>query len=236
MMPLLSSSMEQNMQHFRKVVLWLEDQKIRNYKIEERSGLRDVTSEEWPISFNKYCEDLKCPETSPLDKLEWLINLAVRLEFEDNFEKYQICPQTKEKLLQEVPVVKSSNPLDNLDFHSSAFKGGTDTIAKLLNIPGHPDHLVTLHACCKLVHKRLNPSVIANPNSIIVKGKPFPIFEVDSGTNVGDKVLANAVKCLSLLYIQDLRDLQTKINEAIVNVQSITANPKTDTRLGKVGV
>ena len=37
------------------------------------------------------------------------------------------------------------------------------------------------------------------------------------------------------MYIHDLRELQTKINECIVAVQTITANPKTDTKLGKVG-
>jgi hypothetical protein len=31
------------------------------------------------------------------------------------------------------------------------------------------------------------------------------------------------------------RNLQNRINEAIVSVQAVTANPKTDTRLGKVG-
>ncbi|KAH6928065.1 hypothetical protein HPB50_011127 [Hyalomma asiaticum] len=50
-----------------------------------------------------------------------------------------------------------------------------------------------------------------------------------------DPVLNHAAKVLRLLYVQDLRDLQTHINEAIVAVQAITANPKTDTRLGKVG-
>lgn len=39
-----------------------------------------------------------------------------------------------------------------------------------------------------------------------------------------------------MLYIQDLRELQTKANELIVACQSLTANPKTDTKLGKVGV
>lgn len=48
-------------------------------------------------------------------------------------------------------------------------------------------------------------------------------------------MLNHAAKVLRLLYVQDLRDLQTRINEAIVAVQAITANPKTDTRLGKVG-
>lgn len=52
---------------------------------------------------------------------------------------------------------------------------------------------------------------------------------------MGDVVYNRAAKILRLLYIQDLRKLQTTINEAIVAVQAITADPKTDTKLGKVG-
>lgn len=50
-----------------------------------------------------------------------------------------------------------------------------------------------------------------------------------------DSAVNEAAKILRLLHISELRDLQTKINEAIVKVQAITANPKTDERLGKVG-
>lgn len=53
---------------------------------------------------------------------------------------------------------------------------------------------------------------------------------------MGDPVLNEAVKIMRLLYIQNLRDLQTRINELIVAVQTVTANPKTDTKLGKVGI
>ena len=94
---------------------------------------------------------------------------------------------------------------------------------------------MTLEACSKLVCKRLNPAAVQNPNSVIIRGKPFPIMETNVGYNMGDAALNNAAKVLSILYIQDLRELQTKINEAIVAVQNITANPKTDTKLGKVG-
>ena len=50
-----------------------------------------------------------------------------------------------------------------------------------------------------------------------------------------DYIMTDAAKVLRLLHLRDLRDLQTQINQAIVNVQAITANPKTDSRLGKVG-
>lgn len=50
-----------------------------------------------------------------------------------------------------------------------------------------------------------------------------------------DPDLDEAAKILRLLQVHSTRDLQTAINETIVSVQSVTANPKTDTKLGKVG-
>lgn len=50
-----------------------------------------------------------------------------------------------------------------------------------------------------------------------------------------DYIINDAAKIVRLLHIKDLRDLQTDINAAIVAVQALTANPKTDSRLGKVG-
>lgn len=72
-------------QHFRKLVVWLEDQNIRHYTIQDRTDLRAIEKNTWDKVFDKYIQDLGCPvTTSNLDKLEWLIGLAVRLEFEDN--------------------------------------------------------------------------------------------------------------------------------------------------------
>lgn len=50
-----------------------------------------------------------------------------------------------------------------------------------------------------------------------------------------DATLNEAAQILRLLHIEELRELQTRINEAIVAVQAIIADPKTDHRLGKVG-
>ncbi|XP_076545930.1 RNA transcription, translation and transport factor protein-like [Osmia lignaria lignaria] len=226
-------------QHFRKVVIWLEDQKIRQYSIEDRKPLRNLQSENWPKVFAKYCEDVKCPiSNKPLDQLEWLVGHAIWLEAENNVEEYsQNVKEMKLKMKEEakVPQLRSKNPLDNLDFYSNEFKTGTYALAKLLRIPRHPNHLVTLKACSKLVQKRLNSECLRNPNSKIIRGKPFPIMDINAGFQLNKPTLENAAKILALLYIQDIRNLQTKINEAIVRVQSITANPKTDTKLGKVG-
>ena len=102
----------------------------------------------------------------------------------------------------------------------------------MLQICRHPDHLVTLLAVCQFVSCRLNRESLQAPSS---KGRPFPYKETDLGFDTGDEDVNEAAKILRLLHIQDLRSLQTRINETIVSIQAITANPKTDTRLGKVG-
>ncbi|KAK1123749.1 hypothetical protein K0M31_008444 [Melipona bicolor] len=226
-------------QHFRKVVLWLEDQKIRQYDIQDRKDLRNIKSEYWPKAFAKYCKDVQCPIfDNDVDQLEWLIGCAIWLEADNDIKQYsQNIKEMKLKMKQEasVPRLKSKNPLDNLDFENNKFQEGVYCVAKLLRIPRHSNHLVTLKACSKLVQRRLNSECLRNPNSKIVRGKPFPIMNCDPGFQLKKTAVENAAKILALLYIQDIRNLQTKINEVIVRVQNITANPKTDTKLGKVG-
>ncbi|XP_063988312.1 RNA transcription, translation and transport factor protein [Diachasmimorpha longicaudata] len=223
-------------EQLKKLVVWLEDEKVRHYTVEDRIPLRDIHNGTWDEVFQKYLKDVECPlTTSILDQLEWLVGLAVRQEFEDKPEKYQIKKETG-TTDAEVPTVKSTNPLDTLDFNSNEFKEGVQSIAKLLNIAQHPNHLTTLEACSKYVTSRLNAETLKNPRTVVITGTPFPIMETEMGFDMGDKVLNNTAKALNLLYIQDLRDLQTSINEAIVAVQNITANPKTDTKAGKVGV
>lgn len=50
-----------------------------------------------------------------------------------------------------------------------------------------------------------------------------------------DKDVDEAAKILRLLQVHSTRNIQTGINETIVSIQEITGNPKTDTKLGKVG-
>lgn len=222
----------------RNLILWLEDQKIRHYKIEDRGPLRDVDSPDWIKTFNNYCNDISSPVKSNriVEHLEWLLTFAVRLEYSDNVEKY--INQTSEEVKKNninAPKVISSNPLDNMDFESAEFKNGINALAKLLNITPHPDHLITLRAVSKLICQRLCTEALESPDSVVPKGKAYPVMEADLGFDTGDYVMNQALKVLRLLYIHDLRDLQTHINECIVAVQNLTANPKTDTKLGKVG-
>ena len=55
------------------------------------------------------------------------------------------------------------------------------------------------------------------------------------GFSTKDAQVDRAAKVLRLLFINDLRDLQTLINETIVLMQEQTADPRTEAHLGKIG-
>ncbi|XP_063295845.1 RNA transcription, translation and transport factor protein [Pelobates fuscus] len=215
---------------FRNFIVWLEDQKIRHYKIEERGNLRNIHSSEWPRHYDKYVQDVNAPFKAEerQETIDWLLGLAVRLEYGDNASKYQNAkPLGTENS-------KPSEPLINLDVSNPDFKAGVTALANLLQIQRHDDYLVMLKAIRILVQERLSPEAIAKSNSS-KEGLPVTLDKHVLGFDTGDAVLNDAARILRLLHVEELRQLQTKINEAIVAVQAIIADPKTDHRLGKVG-
>ncbi|XP_032883219.1 RNA transcription, translation and transport factor protein [Amblyraja radiata] len=217
---------------FRNLVVWLEDQKIRHYKIEERGTLRNVQNNEWPKHFEKYLADVNCPFKAEerQENLDWLLGLAVRLEYADNVDKYKNCTADNVKN----DATKGTDPLINLDVNNPDFKAGVMALANLLQIQRHDDYLIMLKAIRILVQERLSPEAIANANRA-KEGFTVSLEKHLLGFDTGDATLNEAARVLRLLHIEELRDLQTRINEAIVAVQSIIADPKTDHRLGKVG-
>ena len=74
---------------FRNFISWLENQKIRLYKIEERAKLDNVENEtEWPMAFAKYLTDLQLTHLdASKDRayiIEQLLSHAIRLDYSDN--------------------------------------------------------------------------------------------------------------------------------------------------------
>ncbi|KAE8586630.1 hypothetical protein XENTR_v10021719 [Xenopus tropicalis] len=215
---------------FRNFLVWLEDQKIRHYKIEDRGKLRNIHSSEWPAQYEKYLNDVNCPfkVQERQESIDWLLGLAVRLEYGDNAAKYQNAKPYNSD------VSKSAEPLINLDVNNPDFKAGVIALANLLQIQKHDDYLMMLKGIRILVQERLSQEAVAKSNSS-KEGLPVALDKHILGFDTGDAVLNDAARILRLLHIEELRELQTKINEAIVAVQAIIADPKTDHRLGKVG-
>ncbi|CAF1550277.1 unnamed protein product, partial [Adineta steineri] len=120
---------------------------------------------------------------------------------------------------------------------SAEFKSGMLQLCELLQIPTKfNDTTAILRAVSKVITTKLSKEAI-DKSQIKEQGTgvDFSIEQMSLGFDSGDKIINEAAKVLRLLYIQDLRTLQTKINETIVNVQSLVADPRTDSKLGKIG-
>ena len=67
-----------NESEFRNLMVWLEDQKIRQYKIEDRAALRNVCAGDWNEALHRYLEDLGY--TGTLEKrsvlVDWILGYA----------------------------------------------------------------------------------------------------------------------------------------------------------------
>lgn len=226
---------------FRMLVAWLEDQKIRFYKEEERAALRSYSATAWDGAFEKYLDDLECPAVVRNNRgslTNWLLNLAVRYDYGDNVDRYR--PMTKDnissgKLSGKAAAAAAIDALNNLDMTSPDFVNGVLATAKVANIMEHENSLLVLKALAIFCEARLSESAVDDFKNNREPAISIALKDVELGLDIEDAVLRDATKVLRLLHINELRKLQTQINEAIVAAQTVTANPKTDQSLGQVG-
>jgi hypothetical protein len=64
----------------------------------------------------------------------------------------------------------------------------------------------------------------------------FKLSDVPSGLkSTGDNKVDDALKILRMINVYRYRDLQTQVNEHLASLQELTADPKADTKIGRVG-
>lgn len=224
---------------FASTILWLEDQKIRHYKIEDRERLRKIDEPEiWKPAYTQYIADLGVPDlSSAIEQLTWILCYAIRLEYLDKSDEYRELDAAKISELKRPvnPTVTSKNPLSSMDMSSQEFANGVYELARRLNIPHHTDHLLVMEAAARIVERHLTAKS-ADKTADVARNSNMA-YDIHGAEKFAfpEKDLDQAANILRLLQIHSVRHLQTVINETIVAVQEITANPKTDTKLGKVG-
>lgn len=110
--------------------------------------MRNIHSSDWPKFFEKYLKDVNCPFKiqDQQEAIDWLLGLAVRLEYGDNAEKYKdLVPDNRKNTDN---AAKNAEPLINLDVNNPDFKAGVMALANLLQIQRHDDYLVMLKVSC----------------------------------------------------------------------------------------
>lgn len=226
------------------LVIWLENTKIRQYSIEDRKVLSDIRTVSWESSFQQYLEDVQCPvdlKSSPRSSVvDWLLNYAVGLEYQDQAAKFNAAApkQHKQKMLsKQVPTEQHLYA----DVDGSEVAQALQQLFQKFNLRQSSEKQTEqLQEVRDLVADQLLPALEDSQLSKAAREAATQLSHLDVnkfplGFTTGDEKTDAAATILRMLYIRDLRGLQTLIDETLVNVQNYTANPKTDAALGRIG-
>ncbi|GFR44220.1 hypothetical protein Agub_g5408 [Astrephomene gubernaculifera] len=281
----------------RQLVVWLENKKIREYKIADRKALNDTQSPSWDAAFKKYLGDLECPLPPPaggsppalLAALQWLLAYALHLEYEDNADKIaaaaagaagaasaggssapvpagppaasgQLAPASAGQAKKDgagggTAGGRAAGAVSDAPFCDLADPATLSALQQLLRITGVAPagaaaaggadaasgaFVDQLLAAAELLVCSVGPVLQAGGGGgggMWDAGKPprQALARVPLGFEVEGEALSSAAAALRLLYMRDLRRLQSQIDHALVEMQEYTANPRTDASLGKVG-
>lgn len=220
-------SLSLNAPAYCKAVLWLEEEKIRLYEKNDRRVLRDFNKAWWTYA-GDYCKELGIPVEDfnernaavKLNVLNSLTNLAVHDIYKDKTEA------------NELTLVSSSKTAAGVEEKArlNCLIAPLNRMLECFGLPKLPDSAVdndTL-AALKCVHSRVCPSSQAADNTLNLDKLPV-------GMKIDDPEVRRAAAVLRLLHGIELQQLQVHINQVINELQQLTADPKTDARLGRVG-
>lgn len=237
------------------LAVWLEDTRIRALPESDRAPLRrdaaasgSRSSEEEPTqSLQSYLQELGCSVVAPANAEErlsvasFLLNQAVSLDVQDNASS---CRAAAERVAKRAHGAASSFTVDaSLPFGDMHAKQVVQRISAAANKAGvslqtdqQHDALIASRALSRAVRQHLASEVLAaawKPSSDRSSLDAFPLgFSMEGASERAHA----AARVLRLLYINDLRELQTSVDRLIVSAQDVSADPKTDSKnLGKVG-
>lgn len=220
----------------RNFIVWLEDRIIRALPVDKR--LRDIDSADWPSFSQNYLTSLKCPfgEEAGVALCDWLAGKALLLEYKSD-DGMVLEPLDVQTGGSESVANGSGDIFGHINIHSTEFKQIVTKLARTLQIPNHPDPVMMFKAVCLLIEQKLSSQSIerAIAEYGTVKIDQLKVPEVCLGFEISDPELRAAAVALRLLNVNEMRRLQDLANAAIVQVQRLTADPKTDEKLGKVG-
>lgn len=230
---------------FRTLVVWLEETKIRHYSVGDRATLRKLDDgASWSQAYSAYLSALECPHAAsrkarPL-ALDWMLRKAISLEYSDRKGEFQA-----QRPARRAPAA-SAAPRCTVNLSDPGEAARLKCIASALGISseGGPKKLpAVLSAVSRAIHRRLTPARLAEASKRDSSGNGAGLSRIDKaafdqtplGFSTSDPNVDRASKLLRMLYISRLREVQTRINRGLAEAQELTANPKTDSRLGRVG-
>ena len=212
----------------RALVSWLEDTKLRHLTPQDRLlKFEQCSSADWPSTFSWYCSEFGLPtDQPPTSSLVALLSRAIDAEHDDNAAAHEA--ESAKLLHHHIFDRAMRSPEARQRFEQSlrdfALKlGFRDPVLQAAS------SLEILQALRSLASRHFGgqaPSPEEQSFSSTLQDIPL-------GFHLDDPVLADAAKILRLLYLEDLREIQSDINELIETIQKFTA-PSTTTTLTSI--
>jgi len=209
-----------------KIALWLEEEKIRYYEPPNRKGLRDF-GDGWFGSLSKYAKELNVRSEGLGEKdseakarvLSGLVNLAINDVYRDKVEAKEIALTAPSKLV-----------------------AGAESKQQLRDLVTPINRLLELHSLPKLQTDAIDTDTIAALRCIKTRmcqkatnTTSLDLSQIPVAVEMEDPEVKRVAAVLRLLHNIEMGQLQISVNHVLNELQQLTANPKTDSRLGKVG-
>eukprot|EP01071_Lankesteria_metandrocarpae_P008218 Lankesteria_metandrocarpae@DN4906_c0_g1_i1.p1 len=231
--------------NFYALLLYLEKTHLRVSPPTQRSKLQVNENEEaWRDEFAKYCTKLGVRDCAYLDinrvenRLE-ILNRIASLAVQDLYlDKTEADTSMKAQETDVAAAEQLAGPLTVLHQHVLTTNQLLQKfmLPKLAKLPAEKmdeDKLVndlsSVCAALKCVRKR-----VSEPDAATMAAVPTVTLDLPLGF-IPPAELKVPLAILRLLHCHELRSLQNHVNNTITDLQKITADPKTDARLGKVG-
>lgn len=213
---------------FKKIIVWIEEEKIRLLEKKDRQRLHRF-DKTWHKALQEYCKEIganvdtdnwKFEEQAEvrLQVLDCLLSLAIHDIYQDKVQGGN---------LKTPAVTEGDGKAQKHDL-----EGFVAPLNKIFSAWGLPQlqndaNDDDVGAAIECVHKRVHAADGPAAGN--------ELKHLNIGVDSDDPDVNKAVAILRLMHGKELRDLQYNINNILTQLQQITADPKTDSRLGRVG-
>eukprot|EP00009_Paramoeba_aestuarina_P004461 CAMPEP_0201516078 /NCGR_PEP_ID=MMETSP0161_2-20130828/7489_1 /ASSEMBLY_ACC=CAM_ASM_000251 /TAXON_ID=180227 /ORGANISM="Neoparamoeba aestuarina, Strain SoJaBio B1-5/56/2" /LENGTH=252 /DNA_ID=CAMNT_0047913083 /DNA_START=143 /DNA_END=901 /DNA_ORIENTATION=+ len=233
-------------------VCWLEEQKIRLYPSggKEREEMRNF-GDKWLSLFKKYLDDLHSPEFfgegegegEISEAFEWLSSYALQLDYSDAKERFngKTAKVTDLNWKNKEEEMEVDQEEQDSDYHSPLYAEELRSLCK--NIGLQVEHSNDVEEMMKalsfdITTRFTDSAIYLAKQRAEIKDEELLLgpFSSPLEFTTGQDKVDRAACVLRFLHIVTLRQLQALINELIGIAQVHTADPKTNLKLGKVGV
>lgn len=231
--PFLSTLDLQAPLQLQKLIVWLEDTHIRLLPPNQRAPLCYSPFLPALLSYLSHLPPPHPPTPPPLlPTTGYLIDLALRCHYSDNASLYN-TPHD--------PWYGCSIPvLPNCSSSPEVLTALTRLLKSLAISEPPPNALAAAQMAAMVIENCLTDEIHSGRHSsseTASNGSPQqdPLDALPLGFTTGDAHVDRFAKVARLLHVRQMRQLQDEFNDSVAKMQQITANPKTDARLGKVG-